>query len=65
MLGTPFPAADVLKDLNVASTSFPLQPLPPGLSYDGVDVLPDGIRVTVRGKDVTVSKGSLLGAQAC
>lgn len=64
MLDTVFPATDVLKEFKVQSTSFPLQALPAHLSYTGVDVLATGLRLTISGRDVLMTKGSLAG-QGC
>lgn len=64
MFDTLFPAADVLSEIKTHPTTFPLQVLPDNLSYTGVEVLTDGLRVTVSGTDVALSKG-LMGGMGC
>jgi hypothetical protein len=64
MLGTLFPAADVLSRMKVQTTRYPLQALPPSLAYEGVEVLPSGLRLLVSGKDVPLS-ADLLGGKGC
>lgn len=54
VLGFPFPAEDVLSTLGRQDTTYPLQTLPPGLAYSGVDVLPSGLRVRVSGRNVAL-----------
>ena len=62
MFGVLFPADDVLAQIQADDTSFPLQALPAGLAYGAVDVLPDGLRLHVSGKDATLTKGALGGS---
>jgi hypothetical protein len=62
MFDTVFPAADVMSRIRVPSTKYPLEKLPANLSYTGVSVLPGGLRITVSGKDVTLTKGLMGGA---
>jgi hypothetical protein len=62
MFGVLFPAGDVLAQVKADSTEYPLQALPAGLSYGAVDVLPDGLRLHVSGKDATLTKGTLGGS---
>lgn len=62
MFGMLFPADDVLSQVKAPSTKFPLQALPDHLSYTGVSVLPSGLRITVSGRGVTLSKGLMSGA---
>jgi LmeA-like phospholipid-binding len=61
MFGTRFPARDVLAVVPAQATTHPLQPLPPGLFYRSVAVLPDGLRIEVAGRDVTLGRGALTG----
>jgi len=61
MFGTRFPAASVLAKVKTQQTAYPLQSLPANLTYRGVQVLPDGLRISLSGKDVTLAKGSLTG----
>jgi hypothetical protein len=42
-----------------------LQKLPPGLTYAGVEVLPDGLRIRLTGQDVTLQRGALAGGAPC
>jgi hypothetical protein len=64
MFGIQFPAADVLAQMKTDMTKFPLQALPANLAYRGVDVLANGLRVTVGGKNVTIGKEGL-GGMSC
>lgn len=64
MLGMLFPASDVLSRMKIQNTRYPLQALPPSLAYEGVEVLPTGLRLLVSGKDVPLS-GDLLGGGGC
>ena len=61
MFGTRFPAASVLAKVKTQQTAYPLQDLPANLTYRGVQVLPDGLRISLSGKDVILAKGSLTG----
>jgi hypothetical protein len=64
VFGTEFPAHDVLSQILGQSTVVPLQKLPSGLSYTGVKVLPQGLRITVTGRNVDLAKG-LPGGSGC
>jgi hypothetical protein len=64
VFGALFPAADVLSQIKVPDTRYPLQALAPGLAYTGVEVLPSGLRLLVNGKDVPLST-SLMGGTGC
>ena len=64
MFGTRFPAASVLAEVKTQQTAYPLQSLPANLSYQDVQVLPDGLQIRLSGKDVTLAKGALAGG-AC
>jgi hypothetical protein len=61
MFGTRFPAANVLAEVKGQQTAFPLQALPAGLAYTGVDVLPDGLLIHVQGQNVDLARGALTG----
>lgn len=61
MFGTRFPAASVFAEVKSQQTAFPLQHLPAGLAYRGVQVLPDGLRIRLGGTNVTLAKGALAG----
>lgn len=63
LFGTLFPAGDVLAQIGTEGTTFPLQALPQGMAYSGVEVLPTGLRVLVGGKDVALARG--LPGQGC
>ncbi len=65
MFGVLFPAADVLAEMKLPSTAYPLQALPPGLRYSGVEVLPTGLHILVTGTDVALPAGGLLGGAGC
>lgn len=65
MFGALFPAADVLAEMKLPSTAYPLQALTPGLRYSGVEVLPTGLRILVTGTNVPLSTGGLLGGAGC
>jgi hypothetical protein len=62
VLGVAFPAQDVLSVIKTDLTTYPLQALPKNLAYRGVEVLPDGLRIAVSGRNVTLTKGTLGGA---
>lgn len=64
MLGATFPARDVLATIKTDMTKYPLQTLPAGLSYRGVEVLASGLRITVGGRNVQLTKGALGGSGA-
>jgi hypothetical protein len=64
MFGIQFPARDVLAMINTDQTRFPLQALPANLVYRQVEILADGLRVTVSGKNVTLRKDSF-GGMGC
>ncbi|HEY6798261.1 MAG TPA: LmeA family phospholipid-binding protein [Kineosporiaceae bacterium] len=57
ILKTLFPAQTVLGQVTLPATRYPLQALPAHLSYTGVEVLPDALRLRVSGKDVNLTKG--------
>ncbi|MDQ1295292.1 MAG: hypothetical protein QG608_3177 [Actinomycetota bacterium] len=59
MFGVLFPARDVLAGIKADMTKFPLQALPTNLNYRGVEILANGLRITVGGKNVTMGKGAL------
>ncbi|MEV6303499.1 DUF2993 domain-containing protein [Actinoplanes sp. NPDC051861] len=59
MFGVRFPAANVLAEVAPQQTTQALRELPPGLAYTGVEVLPDGLRIRLTGRDVTLQQGSL------
>jgi hypothetical protein len=61
MFGTRFPAASVFAEVKGQQTAYPLQRLPDGLAYQGVQVLPGGLQIRLAGKDVTLAKGALAG----
>jgi hypothetical protein len=61
MFGVLFPAGDVLAGIKADLTRFPLQALPANLNYRQVEVLTNGLRIIVGGKNVTLSKGALGG----
>ncbi|MET0419053.1 MAG: LmeA family phospholipid-binding protein [Actinoplanes sp.] len=65
MFGVRFPAATVLAEVGPQETTQALQKLPPGLSYAGVEVLADGLRIRLTGQDVTLQRGALTGGGAC
>lgn len=64
MFGILFPARNVLAEVDSSDTAYPLQALPTNLAYRGVEVLPDGLRISMSGKDVTLRKGAL-GSAGC
>ena len=63
VLGALFPAQDVLSEIGAQNTTYQLDALPSGMSYTGVQVLPDGIRVLVNGRNVVLGRG--LPGQVC
>jgi hypothetical protein len=66
LLGTTFPASAVARDVkSFKPTVTPLQALPSGLHYAGVEVAPQGLRLTISGRDVTLGGNSLTGAPTC
>ncbi|HEY6796911.1 MAG TPA: hypothetical protein VI248_19750 [Kineosporiaceae bacterium] len=64
LFGIRFTAAEVLPEIKIENTSYPLQKLAPGLSYAGVDVLPTALRINLKGSDVALTAG-LLGGGGC
>jgi len=62
MFGVRFPAVNVLAQVAPQETTYALQKLPEGLTYAGVEVLPDGLRIRLTGQDVTLTRGALTGA---
>ena len=65
LFGVRFPAANVLAELGAQETTQELQKLPPGLTYRGVEVLPDGLRIGLTGRNVTLQRGALTGGATC
>jgi hypothetical protein len=61
MFGTRFPADRVLAQVKSSPTTYPLQELPPGLTYRDVEVTPSGLLIHLEGNDVTLVKGALGG----
>ena len=64
ILGTVYSAGDVMRQVEFPSTRYPLPALPAHLTYTGISVLPDGLRVSVRGTDVTLGT-SMFAAASC
>lgn len=64
LFGTQFPADAVLSQIGPQGTTYPLEALPAGLGYAGVQVLPSGLRVLVNGKDADLPAG-LPGGKGC
>jgi hypothetical protein len=62
MFGVRFPAVNVLAQVAPQETTYALQKLPQGLTYAGVEVLPDGLRIRLTGQDITLQRGALTGA---
>jgi hypothetical protein len=62
MFGAQFPAANVLAEVKTHQTTFRLQKLSTGLGYRSVEVLDQGLRIRLDGRDVTMARGSLTGA---
>jgi hypothetical protein len=65
ILGTAYPASDVMSQVKFPSTRYALPALPAHMSYTTVSVLPDGLRVGVSGTNVTVDRKSLFGSSSC
>jgi hypothetical protein len=65
MFGVLFPASSVFAEVKAQQTAYPLQALPAGLAYQGVDVLATGLRIRLGGADVTLAKGALAGGGGC
>ena len=63
MVGFLFPADSVLAQVQSRDTSYPLQALPTNLEYRSVEVLPEGLRITMSGKNVVLQKGQLAGSK--
>jgi hypothetical protein len=61
MFGAHFPAANVLAEVKTQRTTFGLQKLSAGLGYRSVEVLDQGLRIRLDGRDVTMARGSLTG----
>lgn len=61
IFGVRFPAADVLSHIKAPTTRYPLRALPTNLAYRSVDVLADGLRITLSGRNVTLGKDTLGG----
>jgi hypothetical protein len=59
LFGTLFPARELLAGSKEQDTKRPLQALPAGLAYRGVEVLPAGLRITLGGRNVTLNTGQL------
>jgi hypothetical protein len=64
ILGTVYPATDVMRQVTFPSTRYPLPALPAHLAYTGISVLPGGLRVSVSGTDVTLGT-SMFGTGSC
>jgi hypothetical protein len=62
MFGFLFPADNVLSQVRARETAYPLQALPTNLEYRDVEVRPEGLRIMLSGKDVTLQKGQLTGS---
>jgi hypothetical protein len=65
ILGTVYPATDVMSQVKFPSTRYALPALPAHMAYTGISVLPDGLRVGVSGTNVTVDRKSLFGGSSC
>jgi hypothetical protein len=65
LFGLVFPAAKVLAQVKARNTAVPLPALPTNLEYRGVEVLPEGMRIALSGKNVLLRKGQLTGGGAC
>lgn len=65
ILGTVYPATDVMSQVKFPSTRYALPALPAHMAYTGISVLPDGLRVGVSGTNVTVDRKSLFGSSSC
>jgi hypothetical protein len=63
MFGVDFPAGDVLAQVKVEGTKFPLQALPAGLAYVAVDVQDDALRLHVSGENATLTGDAFGGAE--
>ncbi|MEJ3749003.1 DUF2993 domain-containing protein [Actinomycetes bacterium KLBMP 9797] len=61
VFGILFPARNVLAQVRARDTSYPLQALPSGLTYQNVEVVPEGLKITLSGTNVTLQKGQLTG----
>jgi hypothetical protein len=59
LFGALVPARDVLAGTNQRNTKQPLQALPAGLAYRGIEVLPNGLRITIGGKNITLNTAQL------
>ncbi|HEY9241166.1 MAG TPA: LmeA family phospholipid-binding protein, partial [Streptosporangiaceae bacterium] len=64
ILGTVYPARDVMRQVTFPSTRYPLPALPAHLAYTGISVLPSGLRVSVSGQNVTLGK-TMFGTARC
>jgi len=64
ILGTVYSATSVMRQIKFPSTRYQLPALPAHMAYTGISVLPGGLRVSVSGKNVTLSK-SMFGAGSC
>jgi hypothetical protein len=62
VFGARFPAANVLAEVKTQQTTVGLQKLSTGLAYRSVEVLDQGLRIRLDGRDVTMARGSLTGA---
>jgi hypothetical protein len=65
MFGVVFPADKVLSQVRARKTAFPLPELPANLEYRGVEIVPEGMRIALSGKNVLLKKGQLTGGAAC
>lgn len=56
ILGTVFSAGDVMSQVKIPGTRYPLPVLPAHMAYTGVDVLPGDLLVKLAGSNVTLTK---------
>lgn len=64
ILGTVYPASDVMRQVKFPSTRYQLPALPAHLAYTGISVLPTGLRISVSGQNVTLGK-TMFGTARC
>lgn len=64
LFGTNFPAKVFLAGSKNQNTKIPLQALPSGLAYRGMQVMPTGLRISIGGKNVMLSTKQLGGSPA-
>jgi hypothetical protein len=65
MFGVVFPADKVLSQVRARKTAFPLPALPANLGYRDVEIVPEGLRIALSGKNVLLKKGQLTGGATC